>query len=476
MKRNIFYNTLYQLINMVLPLITAPYLSRVIGAGGVGLNSYAKAVAGYFVLFAMQGLNQYGNRAIALAKDSQEEISRTFWEIYLCQFVTSFFALFVYVIYVFTYSGKYKMALMINIIYVISALFDINWFYFGLGKFKLTATRNVIIKTLSTIMIFFLVKSETDIVWYIIISSLGFLLSNVVLWFYLDRYIVKVHVSIKKCIKHMKPNFVLFIAVLAISIYKLMDKVMLGVMSDVIQNGYYEVMSDIITIPLSLITAMGTVMLPQISELVKKGEHEKILDYNRDTIQLMLGLSLPFAVGVICVADTFVPVYFGEAFRESSLVLKLLAISSPFIAFGNVIRTQCVIPLEKDNVFVQATIVGACFNFAINYILIPHYGAIGAAVGTIVAEASVTLYQYIRIHYVIKKLPIIKDNFEFLVVSILMGIIVCFLKLLPVEDWLLILIQIFVGILVYGCLNFIYLYKYKNERFLHWKRIIWRKR
>lgn len=472
MKRNIFYSTLYQLVNMVLPFITAPYLSRVIGAGGVGLNSYAKAVAGYFVLFAMQGLNQYGNRAIALAKDSQEEVSKTFWEIYLCQFAASLLALIIYIVYVFTYSGKYKIALMINIIYVLSAAFDINWFYFGLGKFKLTATRNIIIKALSTLMIFLLVKSEADIVWYIIISASGFLLSNIILWFYLGKYIVKVPISIRRCIKHIKPNFILFIAVLAISIYKLMDKVMLGVMSDVTQNGYYEVMSEVITIPLSLITAMGTVMLPQISELVKKGEQEKILDYNRDTIQLMLGLSLPFSIGVICVADSFVSVYFGEAFRESSLVLKLLAISSPFIAFGNVIRTQCVIPLKKDKIFVQATIVGAFLNFVINCILIPDYGAIGAAVGTVVAEASVTLYQYIKIHYITKSLHIFKDNFEFLISSILMGMIIKLINFLPIKDWLVILIQIVIGALVYGYFNFIYFYKFKNERYLHWKRII----
>ena len=276
--------------------------------------------------------------------------------------------------------------------------------------------------------------------------------------------------------KHVKPNLILFIAVLAISVYKLMDKVMLGAMSTVTQNGYYEVMADIITMPLSIITAMGTVMLPKISELVKEGESKRILGYNRDTVQIMLGLSIPFSIGVICVADNFVPFYFGEAFREGALVLKLLAVTSPFIAFGNVIRTQCVIPLKKDKIYVQATILGAVINFTVNCILIPQYGAVGAAVGTIVAEVLVSLYQYGKIRNSVKGLKIIRDNIEFLLSGIIMGMAVYALNWLPIGNICVLVIQIVAGIIVYIGLNYIYFHKYDKERFLHWKEVLQRRR
>lgn len=472
MKYRIFYNTLYQFVNMLIVIIIAPYLSRVIGADGVGLYSYTKAITGYFILFAMQGLNQYGSRSIALVKNSREDLSKSFWEIYLVQFINSMLVVIVYSIYVLLYSGVYKIALMINIIYVFSALFDINWFYFGIGEFKLTATRNIFIKIVSVIMIFVFVKSEKDVILYIVISTVGMLTANIVLWLYLGRHIVWVPVSIKQCIKHVKPNLVLFIAVLAISVYRLMDKVMLGTMSNVTQNGYYEVMSDIITIPLSIITAMGTVMQPKISELVKEGESEKILGYNRDTIQMMLGVSIPFSIGIICVADNFVPLYFGESFREGALVLKLLAVTSPFLAFENVIRTQCVIPLKKDIVYVQATLLAAITNFVINYLLIPRYGAVGAAIGTIVAEVLVLFYLYGKMFYSIKKLKIIRDNIEFLLSGIIMGGIICLLNNLSLGNIFILVVQVVSGIIIYIGLNYIYFYKFDKERYIHWQKIL----
>lgn len=470
MRRNIFYNTMYQIVNMMIPLILAPYLSRILGASGVGVNSYAKAIAGYFVLFAMQGLNQYGNRTIALSKESKEEVSKSFWEVYIVQAMTSIIVLIAYLFFIELYSGEYKVALKINIIYVISAAFDINWFYFGIGEFKLSAIRNIGVKCITTILIFAFVKSYTDIYIYIFILSTGILCSNLVLWLYLKKYIIRVKVSVKECSKHIKPNFVLFIAVLAISMYKLMDKVMLGSMSNVIQNGYYENMSNVITIPLSIITAVGTVMLPRVSQLVKDGEKEKVIQSNRDTIQVMLGLSIPFTVGICFIADSFVPLYFGQEFSECINVLKLLAITSPFITFGNVIRTQCVIPLKKDTIFVKATMIGAILNFGVNLILIPPFGAVGAAIGTIVAEIAVAMYQYYKIRYVIYEIPIVEDNYVFVVSSIIMAIILWCISQLSLNQNLIMFLQMIIGCFVYiGCI-YIYFRHCKNDRAQYWRK------
>lgn len=467
-KRNIFYNTLYQLINLIIPIITAPYLSRVIGADGVGISSYGRAVAGYFVLFAMLGLNNYGNRTIALSKGDKKSISETFWQIYAMQFISSIVVLIVYIVYVLRCTGEYRLVLLINIIYVLSSLFDINWFFFGIGEFKLTATRNILIKVASTVLIFLLVKKRTDIYTYIMITAAGFLIANLILWVYLRKYVWFAKISAHDCYKHIKPNVVLFIPALAVSVYKLMDKVMLGTLSDSVQNGYYENTSNIVTIPLSVITALGTVMLPKISELVKNGDDRKILAYNRDTIQLMLGTSLPFSAGLICIADNFVPLYLGKDFIESVIVLKLLAITCPFITIGNVVRTQFIIPRKKDSIYVQATILGALLNFVINLLLIGKHGAVGAAIGTIVAEVSVALYQCIRVRKQLCRIPIVKDNLSFLLASVFMSLMVNIVGQFPLHPIMIIAVQIFVGALVYFIFIAVYFYKFDKGRMLHW--------
>lgn len=471
-KRNIFYNTLYQLVNMIIPILTTPYLARVIGAEGVGISAYAKCIAGYFVLFSMQGLNNYGNRTIALA-NGKEEISRCFWEIYIVQLISSIISLIAFIGYIWgNREEMYAKALVINSIYVISAIFDINWFYYGIGQFKLTSVRNIIVKIISAILIWGFVKSKKDILIYIGIVSFGFLTSNIILWKYLKNYIQFVRVSLKDCIKHIKPNFILFIPVLSISVYKLMDKIMLGNLSDVTQIGYYENATNIITMPLALITAMGTVMLPKISSLIRMGKDKEVQIYNRDSIQLMIGVSLPFAVGVSCIAENFIPWFLGEEFKDCIIVLRLLAITCPFVALGNVVRNQCIIPFKEDFIYIKATILGAGINFIINYTLIPDLGAVGAAIGTIGAEMCVTTYQCIKGKKYLDGIPIIRDNFIFLLASILMGGIIKLIDILTIDVFQLLMIQIIFAVSIYILIIYIYFYYFDERGIEYWLKFL----
>lgn len=467
-KRNIFYNTLYQFVNLIIPIIIAPYLSRVIGADGIGLSAYGKAMAGYFLLFAVLGLNSYGNRTIALVKTDKKKVSETFWEIYLMQFISAAISLTIYVFFILQSKSVYKEVLIINIIYVASGLFDINWFYYGIGEFKFTSIRNIIVKLMSTGLIFLLVKSKQDIFLYIIIISLSLLVSNVILWMYLKKYIYIIPISLKNSLKHFKPNLFLFIPTIAVSIYKLMDRIMLGKMSNMVQMGYYENAENLIAIPLSLITAMGTVMLSRISELIKKGEYEKVHIYNRDSIQLMLCASLPFAFGLIGTAKIFVPMYFGNDFLGSVIVVKMLAVTCPFVAVANVIKTQCIIPLKMDSIFVKSTILGAISNFCINILLIPKLGAFGAAIGTVVAEVSVALYQYAMVRPQLRGISIIRDNLIVLIACILMELILYIISKLSLNLVVKLIIQVIGGVGIYFLIIFLYFILFKKERGLYW--------
>ena len=222
-KKNFIYNMLYQILIMILPLITAPYLARVIGATGTGLYSYSYSIANYFVLFAMLGINNYGNRKIAQVRDDKQKLSRAFWTIYTMQFIMSLLVVFIYIMYIILFVKENQMLFIIQTFYVLSSCFDINWFFFGIEKFKLTVTRNTVIKVISVISIFLLVKTEEDLWIYTMIMALTILLTQLSIWPFLRKYVDLVKPKKEEVIKTLKPCIILFIPVIAVSIYRIMD-------------------------------------------------------------------------------------------------------------------------------------------------------------------------------------------------------------------------------------------------------------
>ena len=162
-KRNFIYNLSYQFLTMIIPLIITPYISRIIGPEGVGVQSYTVSIVNYFILFIMLGINNYGNRSIAMVRENKEKLSKTFIGIYSVQLFMSLIVIIAYSIYIYYFCDNYRTLFFIQFIYILASMFDINWFFFGLEKFKLTVIRNMIIKILSVMCIFLFVKNSSDI-------------------------------------------------------------------------------------------------------------------------------------------------------------------------------------------------------------------------------------------------------------------------------------------------------------------------
>ena len=197
MKKNFIYNIIYQILIMILPLITVPYVSRKLGADGIGIYSYTYSIAYYFMIIAMLGLNNYGNRTIAKARDNKENVSKEFCSIYAMQLITSTLMIVSYYIYACIFNVKYRQITILQSLYVISSMFDINWFYFGIEKFKLTITRNTLIKVLSLILIFSFVKTPNDVWKYTVILAGSTLGSNLILFSFLRKYVKFVKIDRK---------------------------------------------------------------------------------------------------------------------------------------------------------------------------------------------------------------------------------------------------------------------------------------
>lgn len=458
MKKNFIYNIIYQILILILPLITVPYVSRILGADGIGIYSYTYSIAYYFMVIAMLGLNNYGNRTIAKVRDNKEKLSKEFCSIYAFQLIASIIMVFSYLIYVLLFNNQYKLIAFIQIMYVISSIFDINWFFFGIEKFKLTITRNTVIKVISLILIFIFVKTSNDVWKYTIILAGSMLVSNMLLFSFLRKYIKFTKVSKEDILKHLKPSLILFLPVIAMSIYKIMDKIMLGIFSTVTEVGYYENAEKIIQVPLTIIIALGTVMLPRISNMISNMQEDKVKRILGKTMPFILFLSFPMVLGIIAVSKDFSLLFFGSKFEKSGYLIQLLSITIIFLSWGNVIRTQYLIPKERDKEYVVSAFLGAIVNFVINCIFIPKYQSIGACIGTIVAEFVVVFYQ----SWVVRKELPLKDyiikSIGFLVKAIIMFTIIILIgKQIKNSDILKILTQVLVGIIVYTLLNIKYI-------------------
>lgn len=446
-KKNFLYNMSYQLLTLILPLITTPYISRVMGAEKIGVFSYTYSIATYFGMFILLGLNNYGNRTIASVRDNKDKLSSTFWNIYAFQLVLGVVMSVIYLGYAL-FMAQEKIMALIQFFFLVSSMLDINWFYFGLEQFKLTVTRNTIIKVVTVIAIFIFVKSPDDLYKYTIIMALGTLGGQIVLWYFLKNYVQKAKITWGEIKKHIKPNLVLFVPVIAVSMYISMDKILLGYLTNKTEVGYFESANKVTTIPSLLIGALGTVMLPRVSNLVSKGKGDTIKRYLELSQLVSVFLSVSMALGMSGVVREFVPLFYGTGFEKCQILIPILVLSSIFIAWANVIRMQYLIPYKKDEIYVKSVVYGAIINIIVNIILIPKLASIGAAIGLLVSEATVCIYQSWRTRHELPERSLIIKSVPFVLSGIIMYLVIINIPIIQ-GTFITLVLKVILGAFIY---------------------------
>ena len=425
-KKNFSYNLVYQILNLVILLVTSPYIARVLGPDKSGIYSYTYSVANFFLLAAMLGVNNYGNRSIALIRDDKEKLSKTFSSIYVLQLLTSAISVTAYVIYL-------------------------------VEKFKLTVTRNMVIRILSLVGIFVFVKDQSDLILYTFVMAGSQLLSTLALWPYVRKLTKFRRPTWAEVAHHIKPNLVLFIPVLAISIYNVMDKIMLGIMSTDAQVGYYEYSERILQIPMAIINALGMVMLPRMSNLVQKGEKELSRKYIANSMYFTIWISMATTFGLAAIAPVFTVVFYGKQYTACIALITALTVMIPCKAWANVVRTQYLLPNSQDMIYVVSVIAGAVVNVILNAILIIRYDAMGAVIATIFAEYTVMLIQTFKTRKELEFGNYLKKGWIYVVFGIIMYIAVSFIGNGRKASVLLLLIELAAGGVVYCGLSVVYL-------------------
>lgn len=446
-RKNLLYNTSYQILNIILPIITTPYISRVLGVNGVGENSYALSIATYFGLLIMLGLNNYGNREIAAIRSDKELLKQKFWSIYYMQLIIGIVVMIVYTLYSCMLSRT--IITLVYMLYVLSYVIDINWLFFGLEEFKITALRSIAIKILSTIAIFLFVKEEHHAYIYGAIISLSMLLSNMVMWPYVVKNINYYKPDFKEIKTHIYPNLVLFVPVISVSIYKILSKIMLGILGSNTELGYYDSVDKIITIPTVLVTSLGVVMLPRMSKIIADKKANKMREYITNSLMFSVMVAVPMCMGLASVADIFVPLFFGMNYEKCIILMRIMLPSCIFLAIANVIRTQYLVPSKKDKIYVLSVIIGAIVNVIFNIFLIPTMGAEGATWSLLFAEVSVCTYQVIAVR---KELPIgvyIKKIMPYILIGIAMYMVVTYAHIQIDNLYIELLYKICLGAIIY---------------------------
>lgn len=458
-KKNFLYQATYQLLLILTPLITTPFLSRVLGASQVGVYSYTFSITNYFVMFIVLGMSSYGVREIAACGANRARRTETFWGMFSCQLLASAIVVAVYLVYMFTDpQGGFLLACVWGM-WVISAVLDITWLFFGVEEFKIPTIRSIITKVASLVVIFVFIRTPDDLWIYCAAIAGSYLVNQVLLWPFLKRYVDIARPSIAGVRKHMGPNLRLFIPVIAISFYVTLDKVMLGAMTNMTQTGFFEYSEKLSRMPMAVITAMGTVMLPRMTAELHAGNHEKALDLLQGSIGAMLAMAFALMFGIIAIAPEFAPVFLGDQFASCWSLMSVLAVIIPIVSMTNVLGRQYLLPTDRDKLFTISVCVGAVVNICCNIALIPHFAAMGAAIATVCAEISVLVAQVVMTHKELPLLRYLKNSLPFIVCGMLMFLVVraaagAFDALWGLSVQGLVL-EIVVGVFVFGMLAYI---------------------
>lgn len=477
LKKNIIYQIIYQILILVVPLILSKYVTNIFAPETLGVYSSSYSLGSIFLIFGLLGIQKYGTRVIAKTKNNELELRKTFWSLFYVHVFLSLLSIAIYFILAFN-QGVNSVIYLIQGIYVASVLFDITWLFYGLENFKSVVLRNTLIKIIEVILILCLVKTNNDLWIYTLIMASSVFFGQFVM---LPTAIAKVK-PIKINFLDIKPHFaplaILSISVIATSFYSYIDKVFLGFLSPKLNtdSALYDYSEKIVKIPLAIITSIGTVMLPRISSLVKNNDATKLNNIIGNSITIVSLISVAACFGIASISNVFVSLWYGKDYLECGNAIIFLSPIIIFISLGDVIRSQYLIPKEKDIAFTISVVGGTIINLILNLCLIPIFGLNGAIIGTIVTEFIICLFQFFITR---KDLPILNyflNIIPFLIFGILMFAFNKFIEDFLNITYLTLCVQIVGGGLLYLMCATIYLAVFKKNFFNQIMSLVFKRR
>lgn len=445
--KNVAYNILINIINVAVPIITVPYTSRVFGVDNTGIVNFATTYALYFTLFINLGIPLYGIREIAKNRSNKHECSRVVSELFRITSLSTILFTTLYVVSIFavpTLREQWPFLLVSGSILILSP-FNVDWYFAGIEKIKIIALRGMAVKIIGVIALFVFVRERSDLMLYLIINAA--IIGGGQVWSFV--YMLRSEVTLLwrglHFGRHFKPVFILFLSTLAISIYTMLDTLMLGFMSTYTEVGYYSSAIKISRMVLPIVTAASIAVIPRITEYYNKKEYDKLESVTNYSFSFMSFMAPPLTFGLMCITPLFVPLFFGEEFLGAITPMIIVSGVILLIGINNFYGMQVLIPASKDKLFAYAVLMGTITNFVLNLIFIPLWGAVGVAIATIIAELAVVIS---TIYFATKYVKEIRPKYGTMIHSVIASLpIFAFTLLIPrvIDSDLLSLILIIAG-------------------------------
>lgn len=449
-RKNYIYNLIYQIMLVVAPLIVTPYVSRVLQPEGVGIQSYAASIVSYFSLVAALGTVTFGQKSIGTLQEDAQGRSRKFWEIFLLRLITTAVSAAFYLVYLFVLVPDNAIVALIFGVQLLGTIVDVSWFFQGMEEFGKISFSSILFRLANIACTFLFVKTQNDLSLYVFFTVIFTVGANLSLWLYLPKYLVRV--SGIRPFRDIKDILQLFVPTVAIQVYTVLDKSMIGWMTEGnAENGYYEQAEKVVKMALSVVSSLGTVAMPRIAQKFQKGDDASIRFYLYKLYRCILLAGIPMMFGLIVISDVFVPVFFGPGYEECIPLLCVFSLLTIFIGLNSITNSQYLVPTNRQNVFTVIVIIGAVVNCALNAVFIPLWNALGACIASVVGEFVVMLagFVYVRKKRLYPISPIFRTSVKYWISAAVMFAALFFLKkVLPASMWGVIGL-IFIGIAIY---------------------------
>lgn len=474
-KKNYLYNLTYQFLALITPLVTTPYVSRVLGSAGVGQYSFTFSIISYFCLFAAMGYGIYAQREIAKFQDDRKMQSKLFWEVLLARFIPVVIAILFHfsLLYFNVYGLQYRNLMIIQTLNIIAIGLDITFLFQGNEAFAIITIRNIVVKFVGVAAIFAFVKTENDVGVYTMCQSGVLIISSISLWSRLPKVLVSIKGEKLNLRRHSKYAFRLFIPTIAVSVYTMLDKTLIGilipgsvesVLSDGtrcvsriadLENGYYEQSEKLVKMASTVITSLGTVMIPRNSQVYASGRYDELKNNVNCSLKYVGFIGIPMMFGLAAISFNLSPWFFGPGFDKVPYLMTIFSPLIVIIGLTNVIGSQYMLPMGNDRKYTRAICLGAIINLVMNLILIRLFWSYGACVATIIAEITVMFFMFRYTNREFKIWRWVADTYKNWISGIIMFVVVlssqAFMKpcaintvLLTVEGMIIYLFGLFI--------------------------------
>ena len=397
--KNYLYNLSYQVLTIILPIITVPYVTRIFTSEDLGNYGFYNSIVSYFSLFAMLGIGIYGTKQVAAASD----VSSTFWNIYAIQFVASLLALSVYLIAVVSISQMRTTISLILGIVLLTKMLDISWLFSGKEDFKKITLRNTVVKVTGVISIFTFIKSSEDLYLYVFLIVIFDFLGQFVMWIPAKKFIKRPSFNMKIMKKNLHPIVLLFLPQIAISLYVVLDRTLLGLLGSYSDVGIYEQGQKLISILLTVVSSLGTVMVPRVANLLFERKDKEAQNMVKFSFILYNLIIFPMIFGLIAVNEVFVKFFLGKNFQDVKYVLYIIVFNIMFVGWTNILGYQVLVVRNKNKEFMLSTTIPAFVSVAVNIAVIPLFGYIGASITAVIVELLAFTIQWYYCRNIINK-------------------------------------------------------------------------